>query len=208
MKLRLIYFDFPFWRAETSRLALHLGGVPFEDLRPTGPEFRALKASGALPYGQLPVLEVDGHVVAQTAAIARFCGKLGGFYPTSEVDAARVDEMIATVEQTTALLNPTMRLGDPARTQAAREALVEDALPRWLQMMEARLETFEGGDWAVGGAMTIADLAIWRMVGWFSEGKLDHIPTDLVDRFPRLLGIYRRVRADPRVEAWMRRYDR
>ena len=68
MTLKLVYFNIPFWRAETSRLALHLGGVPFEDVRPNREEFRQLKASGTLPYGQLPVLHIDGFVLAQSAA--------------------------------------------------------------------------------------------------------------------------------------------
>ena len=34
MKLKLIYPDIPFWRAETSRITLFLGDVEFEDFRP------------------------------------------------------------------------------------------------------------------------------------------------------------------------------
>ena len=33
MKLRLIYPDVPFWRVETSRIALFYGGIEFEDIR-------------------------------------------------------------------------------------------------------------------------------------------------------------------------------
>ena len=53
MQLKLMYFDFPFWRAEVSRLALHLGGIPFEDVRPNREAFMAMKRSGRAPYGQL-----------------------------------------------------------------------------------------------------------------------------------------------------------
>ena len=81
------YFDFPFWRAEVSRLALILGDVrafhlflfvlvmfllfqvPFEDVRVKSLD--EFKASGKAPLGQAPVLEVDGKLIAQTGAIAR-----------------------------------------------------------------------------------------------------------------------------------------
>ena len=56
LKITLTYFDFPFWRAEASRLALHIGGVEFTDHRPGREEFMQLKTGGDLPYGQLPVL--------------------------------------------------------------------------------------------------------------------------------------------------------
>ena len=39
MKISLIYFDFPFWRAEIARLSLYLGNIEFEDLRITSEEF-------------------------------------------------------------------------------------------------------------------------------------------------------------------------
>jgi len=34
MHLRLIHFDFLFWRAEESRIALSIAGIPFEDVCP------------------------------------------------------------------------------------------------------------------------------------------------------------------------------
>ncbi len=48
-----------------------------------------------LPLGQLPVLhmETDGKrsVVTQSSAILRYFGKLGGLYPSDEVDALEID---------------------------------------------------------------------------------------------------------------------
>ena len=48
--------------------------VEFEDKKLTSME--EFKASGIAPLGQAPILEVDGKVVAQTGAIARYCGKV------------------------------------------------------------------------------------------------------------------------------------
>ena len=49
MELRLIYPDIPFWRAETSRLALFIGGIEFEDLRPSREEIAKMKTDGTFP---------------------------------------------------------------------------------------------------------------------------------------------------------------
>ena len=84
MKIRLIYFNIPFWRAEVSRIALYIGDIPFEDVRIKGDDFSYIKENGKMkdgtiiPFRQLPVIEVDGNIIAQTASIARFCGKLSG----------------------------------------------------------------------------------------------------------------------------------
>ena len=38
----------------------------------------------------------------------------------------------------------------------------------------------------VGKSMTIADLAMWRLLGWVSGGALDGIPRDLVESYPQI----------------------
>ena len=43
MNLSLIYFNFPFWRAEVIRIALHIGNIEFNDLRISREEFVRVK---------------------------------------------------------------------------------------------------------------------------------------------------------------------
>ena len=49
MQITLYYFKIPFWRAEVTRLALFIGGIPFNDYRVEGIEIDDLKATGLLP---------------------------------------------------------------------------------------------------------------------------------------------------------------
>ena len=54
--------------------------------------------AGKLPFGQLPVLEVEeGVYIAQSAAIMRYIGKKTGLYPSDAVKAALVDSIIDEV---------------------------------------------------------------------------------------------------------------
>ena len=54
-QLKLNYFDFHGGRAEPVRLALHIGGIAFEDHRFTFPEFAEFRKT--TPFGQVPTLE-------------------------------------------------------------------------------------------------------------------------------------------------------
>jgi prostaglandin-H2 D-isomerase / glutathione transferase len=201
MKLRFIYFNFPFWRAEASRIALHMGGIPFEDVRPNRQEFLAMKTSGELPYGQLPVLDVDGVRIAQSVAIARFCGKQAGLYPVDDdVAAARVDELLDTATQITAVFGPSMRTKDVEERMRLRTRLSEVTLPKWLGFLEQRLGD---GPYFVGEQLTIADLVMWRVMGWLSGGALDGISTDILDDFPGLTRHFQSVDALEPVRSWM-----
>ena len=207
MHLKLIYFDFPFWRAEVSRLALHLGGVPFEDVRPDREAFRALKASGSLPYGQLPVLDVDGVRIAQAVTIIRFCGQLAGLYPREDLlAAARVDELLDACTDITLLLGPSMRAQDATERAELRRRLAEEIFPRWLGFLEKRLTTNAPSPYFVGDQLSVADLAIWRILGWLTGGILDGIPTDLLEPHAALQAHYERIDAHPGVRDWMSRY--
>jgi len=48
-KLRLVYFDFPFWRAEVPRLCFFIAGIDFEDER-WGVE-KVMEKKAELPFG-------------------------------------------------------------------------------------------------------------------------------------------------------------
>merc|ERR1712156_1230036 len=134
-KLVLHYFDFPFWRAEVCRLALHLGKVEFEDKKIK--DFAEFKASGIAPLGQAPILEVDGKVVAQTGAIARYCGKVSWFYPKDDdFAAAKVDEIIDTATDMTNLIGATMGIADEKEKLEARAKLANEKLPKYFAALE------------------------------------------------------------------------
>jgi|MDTA01.1.fsa_nt_gb glutathione S-transferase len=206
MHIRFIYFNFPFWRAEASRIALFMAGIEFEDVRPGREEFRAMKSSGELPYGQLPVMDVDGTRIAQSVAIARLCGQLAGLYPENDpIAQARIDELLDTATDVTFLISPTMRERDPETKRAMRQKLGKEDLPRWLAFIERRLNS--EGPYAVSDTLSIADLVLWRLTDWLTSGLLDGLPTNLLDAHPKLRDHHDHIGALPKVTQWMRRYE-
>ena len=89
--IKLNYGNVPWWRAEISRIALHLGGVEFEDVRWQpyfGEEMTA--AAKAAGNGHAPWIEVDGKFLFQTSAIARYCADLAGLTPAGNVISAHL----------------------------------------------------------------------------------------------------------------------
>ena len=207
MKIKLIYFDMPFWRAEVARLPLFMSKIEFEDFRITSDDNRYLKENGKLkdgtiiPFRQLPVLVAKGQSIAQTGAIARICGKLSGMYPKDVIEAGRVDQIIDTVTDINELLNPSMREDDPVIKKQMRAALSNDALPKYFGYLEEILEANNSG-WFVGDDMTIADIAVWSLLGWIAQGVLDDIPTDLPKSFERLTHLYNQISQKPKVQEW------
>lgn len=208
MKLTFIYFDFPFWRAEVGRIALFMGGIDFENRLVDGDEFNRVQQTGhlddgtSIPFHQLPCLIVDGVPIAQTAGIARFCGKLSGMYPKDDdLLAGRIDQFLDFATDITELIFSTSRDDDDLIKKAKRETLASDDLPRKLQMLEKCINA--ESEWVVGLQLGLADLAIWRMMGWLSSGIVDGIPATLLSAFPKTAAVCRAVDAHPQIQDWV-----
>ena len=60
-----------------------------------------------------------------------------------------------------------------------------------------------GTGFFVGDSLSVADLAIWRLMGRFQSGILDGVPATLVDDFPRLSAHARRIGSMPAIREWM-----
>ena len=198
-KLVLTYFDFDGGRGEPARLALHIAGIPFEDRRIGFKDWDAHRE--AMPFRALPVLEVDGRVLAQSNSINRYVGKLTGLYPEDDLQAFLCDEVMDAIEDMDTPIGNTIDL-PPDQKKAAREELAAGLLPRYLTQLQARLEA-AGGSYFAGGALSVGDLKVWMMVRWLRGGALDYMPRDLVDRVaPLLVKHAERLAAQPKIAAY------
>jgi glutathione S-transferase len=196
-KPKLIYFDAPVSRGEECRLALHIAGVDFEDVRIKFDAWPALKPQ--MPYGALPVYELpEKPPLAQTNAILLLIGRAHGLHPADGFEAARHEGMMQHVEDLRANVGPTLRLGD-AEKKTAREALVAGYLPAWAQAAENNIpgEPFFGG-----AKINVVDLKLHMAVRWFVGGKVDHIPATIFAAYPKLMRVHDAVRDHAGVKAW------
>lgn len=197
-KLKLTYFDFHGGRGEPARLALSIGGIPFEDDR-VGADWP--KRKGQTPFGSLPILEVDGQAVTQSNAINRYVGKLADLYPSDAWQALLCDETMDAVEDISTKISATLFIADEAEKKAKREALADGPLKVFLEGLQRSL--LQRGDYFAGGRLSVADLKVFVWIRNLKSGKLDHVPTDLPDRVaPALVEHFRRVENHPGVRAY------
>ena len=210
MKITLYYFKIPFWRAEVTRLSLFIGNIPFEDYRIEGIDYDKFKKSGKLPnnkiapFKQLPVIDVDGKIFAQTGAISRFCGKLSGLYPKNDdYKAALIDQIIEAAQDINFLVTLSGRDKDPEKKRSARNILTNKHLPKWFEFLENILKQNVHSVYFVGNDLTIADLAIWRLLGWLKSGLLDGVPTTILDEYKNINMLRDEIYKNPKVIKWM-----
>ena len=196
---RLIYFVFAGSRGEECRMALHLAGIDFEDVRVKSDDWPAMKAN--TPFGAMPVLEIPGKApLAHSNAILVFIGRQHRLHPADAFEAARHEALMCAVEELRHTITPTLRITDPELRRQAREALVANDLRAWGSQVERQL----GDGVFIGGALLqVADLKLYMVVRWLTTGTLDHVPTAVFDRCPKLLRLYRAVGEHEGVKAWL-----
>ncbi len=145
------------------------------------------------PFHQVPVIDDDGFVVAESAAVVLYLAeKAGKLIPSDLQGRTRVVQWcfaaVATVDPTFTCLDLIEIFDKDAHTLKAE---VRKLAGRWLADVERRLD---GREWIACDDFTVADI---MMAGVLRVVR----KTDLLDSFPRIKSYYARCFARP---AWQR----
>jgi glutathione S-transferase len=147
------------------------------------------------PFRQAPVIDDDGFVVAESAAVVLYLAeKAGKLIPGDVKGRARVVQWcfaaVSTVEPTLVCLD-LIGMFDSGKAAQELHEQVPKLARRWLGDVERRLQDRE---WIACADFTVADIML--------AGVLRSIrKTDLMKPFPRLEAYYERCQARP---AWQR----
>lgn len=198
-KIKLTYFDFDGGRAEPIRLILNWGDIDFEDIRISYADFAEVRKK--TPFGQVPVVEIDGQVVTQTDALIRYFAKQVGLFPQEEIKSLLSDEVMNVIEDATNKLVATFGLeGEALKT--ARQALAEGPLSMYLKWLEGKLQS-HGGVFYTGDNICYADFKLYCWIKSLLAGHLDHIPTTLVEQHaPSALKHFKHMSQQDKIKAY------
>ncbi|XP_046456709.1 glutathione S-transferase 1-like isoform X4 [Daphnia pulex] len=194
---KLHYFNNPRrGRAELSRLIFSQAGVQFEDVRFSHSEWPNIKPT--TPFSQVPILEVDGQVLAQSNAIARYLARKYGLAGKDEWEQAQTDMYIENIHD---LLNaaavPFMEK-DPAKQKELYQKFMTDTIASHVVAVEKQLKKNNTG-YLVGKQLTAADLAYYAFFSDFIEVKFGGA---FLKDAPLLKSLIDRVKALPNIKKW------
>jgi len=185
-KITLTYFDAP-GRAHAIRVALFAAGVAFEDKRITFPDWGALKPK--TPGGALPVIEVDGKVYTQSAAIARWAGKKSGMYPKDDLEALKCDEIMDIGAD---IMAKTPQSKDQEEKKKLREEFAKGFMKEKCELLESYVAA-AGDGFSAGKDFSIADILLQGLVNMVKSGNFDFIDGSYMDAYPKLCALAAKV---------------
>lgn len=147
------------------------------------------------PFRQVPVIDDDGFVVAESAAVVLYLAeKAGKLIPRDVQGRTRVVQWcfaaVSTVEPTLVCLD-MIEIFDSGKKAGNVTAEVRKLAGRWLGDVQRRLE---GREWIACAEFTVADIMMACVLRSIRK-------TDLMEPFPRVKAYYERCQARP---AWQR----
>ena len=192
---------FPGGEGETKDLraqwALEETGLPYRvhALDHSGGELDGEAYSRISPFRQVPVIDDDGFVVAESAAVVLYLAeKAGKLIPSDVQGRTRVVQWcfaaVSTVEPTLVCLD-MIAIFDSSKNTRKVTAEMRKLAGRWLGGVERRLEDRE---WIACAEFTVADIMMACVLRSIRK-------TDLMEPFPRIKAYYGRCLARP---AWQR----
>ena len=197
---KLIYFDGR-GRAECSRYIFAQAGVEYTDERLNEEEFMKVKSSGCLPAGSLPVLEVDGKMLAGSEVIARYLGEKFGLAGENDWDNAQLASLVDLMTDLDNCVMPVFFGKDDASKAEAKKKLIEVSIPKYFGCLEKRIKANNSPDgWAYGKKITYVDM---RIVSGLE--MLFGVDPNVLDSYPTLKKLFEAVNAQPNIAAWIKK---
>jgi glutathione S-transferase len=202
-KYKLTYFNCR-CRAEVCRYLFALAGVEYEDHRLEWNDWPKInKESLELPFGQLPVLSIDGVNYSQSLCLERYLAEKFGFAGKTDLDKLRADMIAHCVEDVVLAVDAYLSEKDPILKANIEKKFKGKKMHPYLINFERMIKENCGGDgYAVGDSLTRADLSLVQLV----RNYLPFLePSDYVDGYPKLYALVKRVEEDPKIAAWYKK---
>ncbi|XP_060861256.1 glutathione S-transferase-like [Metopolophium dirhodum] len=191
---KLTYFNLTA-RAEQIRFLLSYLNVDFQDVRFEREQWPAIKPT--MPFGKVPVLEIDGKTFNQSIAICRYLAKKAGLAGDDEWESLLVDVAVDNIyEIRQEIMNYYHEPNEEIKSKL-RDPIVNDSIPFYFDKFEKIVS--ENGGYFVNGKLSWPDL--------YFVSILDHIKSvidvDLVDGRPHLTALKHKVLAIPQIKSWI-----
>ena len=161
-------------RGELIRFIFAQAEQDYEDIRVSSKDWAAIKPT--TPFGQMPILDVDGEILTGSGPIARYLSEKLGLAGSNAIENTKIAGIKDVQDEVTLKLIKAFFAKDK---EAAKKEVVEDFIPKYLGLME---KTIKGNpvcqDWLFGSKLTYVDLHLYLIVDCMKLFKENNLLDD------------------------------
>ncbi|XP_049764699.1 glutathione S-transferase-like isoform X1 [Schistocerca cancellata] len=180
---------------EPIRLLLSYGKIEFEDDRFDRKDWPSIKPN--MPFGQVPVLEIDGKRIYQSLAISRYLGKQFGLVGDNDWENLQIDMVADTAMDLKLKIDKFFYEPDEVEKEKKKTAILNELetiiMPRLDNLAK------ENGGYLAAGKLSWAD--------FYFVGILDYLNYmagfDITKDCPNLIALRKKVLELPGVKEWV-----
>nr|QST14961.1 GSTsigma1b protein [Diaphanosoma celebensis] len=194
---KLYYFNLR-GRAELARLILAYAGVEYEDIRfERGGTEWPTTYKAKMPFGQCPVLEVDGKMLAQSHTIARYLAKKHGLAGKDEWEQAEADMYVDCLADLWTAARPAVLEKDSEKQKELYQNFLQNNIMPHIAIVEKKLVENNTG-YLVGSELTWADIAYFAFFSFVVEKF-----ADALKEAPLFKALMDKVEGIPSIKKWI-----
>lgn len=194
---KLYYFNLKA-RAELIRWIFAQAGVKYEDIRLDKEQWAKMKPN--TPNGSIPVLDVDGQMLAGSGPISRYVAEQHGLAGENDLENAQIAGIDDLLTDVTNRFARFWFEKDEATKAQLKKDLDEKHLPFYLSFLEKCITTNgtpEG--WLFGKKVTYVDLRLALSVEFVQMAN-----DKILDSYPGILKLKESVLALPNIDRWIK----
>nr|WRX05953.1 GSTS1e [Helicoverpa armigera] len=180
---------------EANRLLMAYGGQEFEDHRISDEDWPAFKPN--TPFGQMPVLELNGKKYAKTSAISRYFGRKYGLVGDTLEDAMEIDQNIDCLNELRDKALSVAYEPDKELQERRHAEYSKTVYPQYLEKLSSII-TENNGHIALG-KLTWGDFVVAGLIDYLK--RMMRMP-DLIEKYPAFQTVVDKVYAIPQVKAY------
>ena len=189
--IKLTYFDFDFWRIDIARLCLGYAKIPYKYNRIVRKDWD--KKKNFFPFQQLPVMELNGKIYGHTHSISRFCAIKSGLYENDELKALIINQVLDWANEITFRIALSIREKNQDKAKKLRQRFIKNDLNKWFGFLDNLYKKSATKNNFFTEKFSLADITAWRIILWFTSGKLFDVPEEFIQDFPRLKSFYKSI---------------
>lgn len=195
-KYKLTYFPVKAL-AEPIRLLFKYGSIDFDDVRVEKNSDIWEQLKPHTPFGQVPILEVDGKMAPQSIAIARYVAKQVKLTGKNDWEDLEIDSVVDTINDLRQKIGLYYSETNQEMKKSRQETLFKETLPFYLQRLD-NIAKQNNGHLALG-CLTWADI--------YFVGLLDFLNAmagiDIIEGYSGLQAVKNNVLIIPDIKEWM-----
>ncbi|KAL6268618.1 hypothetical protein P5V15_001750 [Pogonomyrmex californicus] len=190
---KLIYFPVTAL-AEPIRFLFSYANIDFVDERFDRDDWPKIKPT--MPFGKVPVLEVDGKKINQSVAISRYLAKQCDLAGKNDWEALEIDATVDTIHDLRACIAAySYEDNEQAKEQKLKNA--KEMVPYYLERLDAQVE--KNGGYLVGDALSWADFTFVGLLDYLNYMMKENI----IEKYDNLKQLQKKVEEIPAIKKWI-----